>query len=229
MPSDPDDHSNGSRMEWADIQANIDNAREWVNDIPPEDTADSAIRREHLVRPVILGFPSRGMFSTLQQAQYADLGPNASPGQPFNNEALGAAKDRLTIIPGISDGSTGVWRTPLARTLRLHRTSDVEVHASFWAIVVADGTLVLHPDGAGAGDVAGYFALHGFRRGAAAATVSNRGRQDVYYSANRVHLTMVDTFPAGVLELSVVYHHNGASSDIQQIDLTRATFSVEVF
>jgi hypothetical protein len=230
----PNTHANGTRMEWEDIQENAVAVRAWVNDIPETDIDTGVIRREHLVRPVI----GNGDFrSTFQEAYQAPLGirtisPFTALEDDGDNIAWGTDSERTILLPRSADGD-GLIRTRIGRTRRLVRSSDVEVHCTFQALVVADPAEAAYPDGAGGpanAAVAGYFAIHAYRRSTGAETVYNFGRQDVYpaFTYERVHVLLVDTLAAGVWDFTLVYHRDTAPDEILQIDIARANMTIEV-
>lgn len=242
MPSNPTLHSDGTVISWEEIAANAADARAWVNAIPDADIDDGVIRREHLVRPIVSGFPIQGMVSTLQEAHTADFGVEGTGADVHQDEAWGALPDRYTIVPLMNDGDEEVWRTPLARTIHLHREADVEVHAIFQSKVTADGDAASYPDGAsGPANAAraGHFILHVTERSTGTLTKATSGLQHVYPpeagaspkaedSYDSVHLSFVDTLDAGVWDFQVVYKRDSAPEEVSQIDLTRATLTIEV-
>jgi|SRR5688572_1203623 len=239
MPFSPTPHSNGDVMSWADIQANATDARAWVNDIPNADIDDGSIRREHLVRPVLLGYPVEGSHSTVQEAHTATKGVQGTGMDLVRNAPWGALKERYILIPKMNDGGSQLIRTPLGRTLQLFRASYVEVHAFFACMSKADGTAASYPDGAGGPANAvrgGYFALHVYDRASKTDDEFTAGLQHVYTPDptaeerwDKFIVSYVGNLDEGVYDFQLVYHLSGGPDDeLFQLNLTRATLTVEV-
>lgn len=233
MPVVLTNHADGSAMTWTSIAANMTALRNWCNAVPVADVAASAIRREHLVRPVIQGFPLQGSFSTLQAVYSQEYGTNE---HVQTSSEWGATRRRIPFNPTVNDGVDEHWYLPLSRTIRLPRECDVEVHASFMVRIVAD--VPRYPDGAGGPLNAargGFFSIHYRSRTTGVEAEASDGTQHTYppsgagdAAVDRVHVSMVETLAAGVWDLMLVYHRGSSPTTLHQIDVTRAHLSVEV-
>lgn len=229
----------GNLALWAGVQANIDAARNWVNDIPDADIAVGGIRREHLVRPQLRGFPVNGVEGGVQAAYFherATLLPDTALDPEWS-----ANPRRLTIIPTTSDGTTRVIRTGVAGTFYVWADNWVSVVFTADMQVRSNSQAYRHPFGAGAGvdTLGGYFSLHFFDVTGQADNELVGSRRYIYPTddtgaggfaheaalgcyANR-HLTT-----AGFYEVQLCYHIDAATSPIEQIDLSRIQLHIEV-
>lgn len=157
-------HANGDEMNWFAIGANLDAYRGWVNEIPSADVEDEAVQQEHIVRPVIQGWPSNVIVGQREIVAWSSFGLNASSAV----QAEGwSTKERATIIP-YALGRGGLHRLPLGSTVYLPEAGSVEVVMSFDFHVRVFGSSgasaaesVRYPTEAGAGTEAeaGQFAV----------------------------------------------------------------------
>ncbi|HEY6866246.1 MAG TPA: hypothetical protein VI792_03250 [Candidatus Eisenbacteria bacterium] len=232
----------GTVMDPAAVAANFAAARAWLNDIPNADIVDGSIRREHLVRPMIRGFPWEGVEHTPGGGCQAAMGSSIGLLQPdvIADSEFSSLAQRLTIVPVVSNGVTRTIRTAVAKTF--HVASDNYVSA----VVTADMEIrqdpgaAIHPFDLGPGTqaVAGYFSLH-FYNLSTNADSNNGARRFIYpmdqsNAGNLVHqapLFVANSLriqTPGFHEVQLCYHINAAASVIDQIDLARVMLHVEV-
>lgn len=119
----------GATMQWSVPQQNNDNVRTFINDVPLADVDGSSIAREHLVRPVVLGFPEHGAFGgfqTLRGRKYGD--PVRGPNQ------WGALPNRCAIVVDAADmASDRKHITPIGATFWTPAASvQVQLTANLW-------------------------------------------------------------------------------------------------
>lgn len=218
-------------INWSSLKTNFDDFRTWVNAIPNGDLSNGAVTRENLVRPVILGFPVGGMWSTLQEGYQRDRGLDEHPAQQFVE--WGSRRGRFPIVPYKVPAVDEVWRYPIGGTLRLYRNSDVEAHCRFeW---IARTQTATYPTGAGAGDRCGYYAIHYFNRTTGNDIALTEGLHHVYADGvswitthDNAVVSMVQTLAAGVYDLQLCYHRNNCPETVHQLDVARPLFHVEV-
>lgn len=221
----------GATMSWSELVTNFADLRTWMNDIPATDVDTGAVPREAFVRPVINGFLN-GSWSSLQEAYVNTWGL----GEPIShyNQDWGPRRKRLSFVPYL--GNLETWHLPIGRTVRLHRSSQVEVLVNLeWQ--TRSGTIE-YPNGAGGPANAarcGYFSVSIREKGDIADTEPLEGQQHVYHagatsaaSVNVGFLCAVETLAAGTYDFGVVYHRSAAPTTLDQIDVGRATMVIEV-
>lgn len=235
------DHIAGTVMSWSDIQANLDLARAWVNAIPVADLSADSIRREHLVRPIITGFPQNAMVGPMQSVHRQRLFTNRP--DLVRWQGWGATPDRLTVHPPSTNKQTGVWRLPVGATIDVRRTSpNVLATVSFDANIRANtANRIYYPNGSGEGNAGGHFAFHWFEfatgvdheipmsaryvsplDAAPGATLSNY-IDDINCFASRQFA------PPGTFQLQLCYHPDRNPTVVDQIDLAKIELSIEVY
>jgi hypothetical protein len=119
MPISVTNPVNGQAMSWTSMASQFSTMRTWVNAVPLADVVDGSIQREHLVRPVIAGFPVEGMRSDFREHRWRTsnlTGPNLYARSSWT-------ADRLTIVPDAADRLTSTstsgdrWNTPIGAPL----------------------------------------------------------------------------------------------------------------
>lgn len=228
----PTAFTNGQPMSWAGVATNTDAFLNWNRQVPEGDVNAGAIRREHLVRPVIDGFPVGGFVSTMQIGLERSYGLDVPIGSMPAD--WGSRRRRLSMIPAVNDGILETWRLPIGATLRLVREMTIEVLCSLEWEVRSDAT-AFYPNGAGGGDRGGFLAIHSHQRSTNTETADLRGLQHLYPQepgfAEENHrqgmVALVRTFAAGVVDLSLCYHRGGAPVGVNQIDFSRIQMTIE--
>lgn len=221
-------HVDGTAMDWSIVAANLAAYRAWQNAIPLADLTDGSIRREHLVRPVIDGFPFNGIRGETQQVYFLSYGvfDRASPA-PLS---WGQRRNRITITPP-AVGLGEKWRTPIGATVRLPYAAHVEISLSMeWQVRNPPPGGPIYPDGAGAGNTGGYFAFLRYERATDTETEMAASRLFVYPLEtaggtttfnDRGHMLWAGTLAAGTWDLSLAYVRGSASVLMAQIDVSR--------
>lgn len=235
MPISFTDFVEGDVMSPAALAANWALARTWLEAVPASDVAAAAIQREHLVRPVIGGYPLEGGASTVQGA----YGYSRGLGQPaaLARTEWGPRRTRITWLSEITDGKTDAqtWRTPVGRGgIYLPRSADVKLVMSA-DLQVRGATTVLYPNGAGGAGTAsaGYLAFHSWSRSTRTDTVHLSSHRDLYpieassLHSDKVLMILRDRFSAGVYDFGLVWHRINAPDGLQ-FDLDRVTLALEV-
>ena len=244
MPFVPTSIPTGVGLHWdSHIQPNLDDARDWLNDIPDADVSGSGIRREHLLRPAAAGYPLNGQQGML--SGYADPLFIGS-GSPWRRTEFGALPDRELVAPKFVDAVNGLWWCRVGKTLHIPKWSYVNVTCTFDMHVRADTSApVLYPNGAGGpagAALGGFFSIHEYSvpDGTDAEIAHSRRyvypldyntlitlgsyQDDVFLFANR----QVTGAKAGEYTYQLVYHADTIPSELDQIDLTNIQFLVEV-
>lgn len=245
----PIEFVNGQVMTWAGIQQNLDDARAWLHDIPVEEVTASTVRREHLIRPRIGGFPTDGLEGEFQGIWQMSLGLGRA--DCLYREEWGSNPDRLTIIPVQNDGVNQVWRLPVGRTVYAPvEVCACVVHCSFDLQARNAYTGPYYPQGAsGSGEeMGGHFQVHVFNRNDEDETQHTHSIRQVYplmYATvgppvgsnhpwtDKVQMTAAFQIDGGHhYDVGVVYHqrtnNDEASEDLHQFDLTRIQFVLEM-
>lgn len=232
----------GNVMLWADVQANLDIGRLYLNDIPNADIATGGIRREHLVRPRIQGFPVEGVEGGAQAAYgrtYGTQQPDVAPDLEW-----GSLSKRITIIPTASNGVTRAIPTAIAKTFFVWTDNYASFVLSADCQIRANNNVAIHPFDAGPGTqaVGGYFAIHVYDLNANTDTELVGSRRYIYPMDHSNGAGPVTSFhqqqilmygerhltTPGWYESQVWYHVDAAASTIDQIDLSRIQLHVEV-
>lgn len=240
----------GTVMEWSDLADNFEDMRTNLNGswTPNIDFVDGGARREHLVRPVIQGFPVNGAFSTFQ-AMYRGTPLGIDPPTELQYTKWGSKVDRVTIKPFLCKGATAGsdtlarWVLPGGVFVVAPRTMSTTILCQFDCQVRSstDTPQPTYPTGAGGGETAGEFRLLVHDR--SDNTEDMRQPRTMYplfdtASSNadtifldRVSMCTTLDLAAGEYDIALVYlRGNGAAGDlIRQLDLTCLTLHVELF
>ena len=239
MPFVPTAVVDGTTMQWSAVQTNIDDARTWLNLIPDADISVGGVRREHLVRPQIKGWPVEGVEGGVQAAYGSDFGTNLP--DVFQDSEWGNTPERITIVPTVSDGVSRTIRTAAAKTFYVWQDNYVSVVLTADMLIRSNTANYRHPFGAGPGvdTLGGYFSLHFY-------DLQQRTENELQGSRRWVYVmddtTIASVFHNGSLvlygnrqltqagwhEVQLCYHLNAAASPIEQIDLTRLQLHTEV-
>jgi hypothetical protein len=230
-------HVDGTVMDWSAIAADFTTFRTWLNTgIVNADWADGSVRREHLVAPVIRGFPSTGLESTFQGILWREFGnQEADAGTALQ---WGSTVERLTVFPALL-GKDNRWRTPMGATLFLPVDSDVEVNLQAALHVVQNTATVTYPTGAGVdatGANGGRYLITGFNRVTGAEVDFGESEYPVFpmnfatdYQANdSVRCVAHRRLTAGTWDIQFVYDIRDGSVVVWQHDLSRVTMKIEV-
>jgi hypothetical protein len=239
MPISVTNPVNGQAMSWTSMATQLATMRTWVNAVPVTDVADGSIQREHLVRPVIAGFPVEGMRSDFREHRWRTsnlTGPNL-----YSRSSWTA--DRVTIDPDAADRETtnvsgaDRWNTPIGAPL-YGVASRIRVWFSCSTLVRMSPALFPAPDAPPA--IAGALQIMTVVSGSLP-VVNPTGRGNVYCGEfdgtagegpasggtlmSRVQLfALIHTAADWVY---VAFHRT--RDDVDQVDLSRIAFHVEVF
>lgn len=225
-------HVDGTAMVWADIAANIAAYRAWVNNVPLGDFAFKAVKREHLVKPDVKGFPDTSFQSTFQSAWWRTFGvddPSASV-----DSAWGSRRTRFMCFMN-AVGANERWRFPIGATIWLPAESHMEVGLTFDMHTRQDPAAVAYPNGAGAGALGGYFALVARPRSTGIERECDGSRRMVYPNdtggagthSDSVRVCTAETWAAGWHDISLHYFLSTASLNIYQHTIGRVTMKIE--
>lgn len=220
--------ADGTAMDFAALQANLDGYRGYVNNVPAADWGNAAIQREHLVKPVITGDSIESSFQGVWWRTYG-----LEEAAALQQSEWGSRLRRLTWYPAIL-GAGERWRFPVGATLYLPTPSWVEVHVGAEA-QSRQAAAVVTPNGAGlAGSVlGGYLTLRcryrplrtefdfGYR---ALYPISNAL---AYNSDGAVKLGFCQNFTDGHWDIALEYVKTGDAFDIYQFSLGRVTMKIE--
>lgn len=230
-------------MLWADVRANLDSAISYLNATSNNDIDDATIRREHLVRPVVRGFPiygSEGEFQLLFGTEYGLQVP-----ERINDTQWASRVDRLPMRPQehAGEGTTKRIILPIGKPLDLVRaSSSVEIACTFeyHHCVQEVGGVILppfYPDGAGgpaSARLAGEFLLGTVNRSTGALSAYSESHQAAYplaLSTSTGNVARHDAFQlyAG-LTLAAGRHDVVLIYDVSVVDLTTlyTTWQVEI-
>ena len=231
-------HADGAAMAYSVFSTNIAAYRTWMNDIDRTDVGASAVQKEHLVRPRVVGFPHEGLLGehdVLLNREMGRLDPQVQAKGDW-----GARRNRLTVLP-YRVGTDDRWRLPWGATFYLPR--DARVRASFsaeWqvrtATVAAGGPA--YPDGAGGGEVGGRWVLATYSRSTKTETLRTESAVYVYpedvggvpattYN-NGGHGWFEASLGSGTWDVFLVYDaSSGANSSLLQIDVSHIAGKIE--
>jgi hypothetical protein len=134
-------------MDFLDVAGIFTTYRTFLNAIPAADVAAEAVQQQHLVRPVVRGYPAPGLFGLRQIVQ--PLGENllAPPSSTNQVPTLGGydewgrRRERFTIRPALLDAGA-VWLLPVGWITVLPSAADVRVEMQFeWWIRGSTGAV----------------------------------------------------------------------------------------
>ena len=238
MPFVPTAFNDGTVMDWAAVAANNSDFRIWSSQVPVGDVNAGAIRREHLVRPVVDGFPVNGFLSTFQIGIEANYGLGSPIGQMATD--WGSKRRRLALNPPVVDGVTETWHFPIGATIRLLRAFDIEILCTLeWQTRADVAAGVSYPDGIGGGARGGYLAIHSRDRTTNVENQYFAGLQHLYPEQvagggnptgpnHETGLVVgIGTFGPGVVDFGLVYHRANAPNGLRQIDFSRIQMTIE--
>lgn len=119
MPISVSNPANGTVMSWTSMSTAFATMRTWLNGIPNTDLGAGAIEREHLVRPVIAGFPVQGMVSDFREHRWRTS--NLVGGNLYARDAW-SVPEKVILIPDAADRDVDVtsgprWNTPIGAPL----------------------------------------------------------------------------------------------------------------
>lgn len=115
-------------MSWASVNGIFTTYRSFLNDIPAADVTAGAVQGEHLVRPLVTGFPSPGIRANRQIVLGCQYGMNANTAR--TPEEWASRPERLSIRPYLLRGGE-TWLTPLGFRLHLPEAATVTFDAAF--------------------------------------------------------------------------------------------------
>lgn len=104
MPISVTNPTNGTVMSWTSMATAFATMRTWLNAVPNGDVAAGAIEREHLVRPAIAGFPVQGMRSDFREHRWRTS--NLTGGNLYGRDAW-SIPEKVVIIPDAADRDAG--------------------------------------------------------------------------------------------------------------------------
>ena len=227
--------SDGTAVTWAGIEANRDDFIAWANAVPDGDVQAAAIKREHLARPSIFGFPVNGLKSTFQSL----LGQTVfGYGGDFQDESSFASRhERMFFDPYRDVDNDGRLFLPIGKRVEVDlRARVVEAHCTFDYQSQSNAGYD-YPTG-GATGTAGHFSLFAYSHSLKTITELNQSRQDAYsiqsplgsatIHRDNFHLSHTATFAAGTWDVFLGYVLDGTTTNLFQIDLTRIAFTCEV-
>lgn len=241
----PTVYANGTVMDWTQIASDFSDLRSYVNAVPAADLADGSVRRDQLLRPEVLGWPTQAMLGEAQVNAWMDA-DHLGVGLPLHRLGWGSRPDRVTIIPASLAGNFTMTR--VGRTLELHDgwDHDVLIHVQGSAWVTTNPTTSTGPyysDGAGAALTKGglgWLHLYRFDREAGTRTKYTVGRAKLYprhydigasltdYGHDRWHVCYYERLPGGKTYDFVLGFEKENESSVVQIDLADIAFHVEV-
>lgn len=236
----PNNPLDSTATSWTQIAANFADLRAYLNAIPVADVAARAVQREHVVAPIVRGYPHDRYESEVQLRGGHGFGQLATPGTHAGT--WGARVERLTIIPRYVDPR---WYLPIGWTLHtpdpwgLARQVEVEIHGTAHVRAEHFTAGLLYPDGAGAGEKAGRLEIRVRDRTTGIWTPSLGGACDLYpqdYSGIAVGVrgepfrcVYVGDLVAGrVYDLVLCYVRDTAPDGIDQIDLSEITAKIAI-
>lgn len=237
------------RLEWAPIAAAFEATRTWLNGIVSDDVQNGAVQREHLVRPVLGGFPLDGMAGEFQGLFRGEFG--VAKGDIVSVNDWGPLPERLVVIPEVVAGRDGTWYLPVGRTVYCPTTRDAELDITFQVHPTTrtppvpeggggpdPGDITWGPTAAHAGELGGYFSIHHVWRedtpGGAGEQEQSQSRRHVVPTRagdgliDRVAMRWNGQLTPGTHDLVLVYHRAGATDGLWQLDLTRIATTLEV-
>lgn len=228
----------GNVMSWGQLAADFAAARVYSNEITIADIAAASVRREHLVRPFITGFPLNSFESDFQGTFWRSFGMDEPTA--LTTSDWGARRNRLTWIPFVNDGIRARWYFPIGFSFSIPESRDIEVLCSLE--FQNRGQLPpggpFYPTGGGAGDLGGYFRIHTYERSTGIERIFPAFDQQVYPNEtnpggilhhDRVQLAMADVLTAGAWDVYLVYDRDLAPGDLEQFDLSRCYLTGEVY
>lgn len=227
--------ADGDTIDWSDIETNRDDFIDWANNIPDADVQAAAIKREHLARPSIFGFPIGGLHGTFQQL----IGHQVFPfGGDFQDEDSFASRhERMFWWPYYDVDNNGRLFLPVGKRITVDLKSRVyEAHCTFdYQSQAAED--YNYPVGGSPG-VAGYFALFIYNHATKTVGELNQSRQDAYsiqsplgsatIHRDHFHLSHTASVGAGTYDVFLGYVLGDTLPDMTQIDITRIAFTCEV-
>lgn len=229
----------GAVMTWGALASDFAAARTYLNEINIADVTAASVRREHLVRPFITGFPRNSFESDFQGCFWRSFGQEDATALTPND--WGARRNRLTWIPKVNDGVRARWFFPIGFSFSIPETREIEALCTLEfqnrATNPAAGGPV-YPDGAGAGNLGGYFRLHTYERSTAIERIYPHGDQQCYPNDagaglalhhDKVQIAIQDTLLAGEWDLYLVYDRDLAPSSLEQFDMSRCYLTGEVY
>lgn len=235
-PNNPLDSTLSS---WTQVSANFADLRAYLNAVPVADVAARAVRREHVVAPIVRGYPHDRMESEAQIRAGHGFGQLVTPGTL--EETWGSRVERLTVVPRYVDPVAYLavgWTLYVPDAWGLSRQFEIQVRGS--AHVRGDPFLAAtqYPTGAGAGAKAGRLEVR--RRDRVTSTWSTfpAGASDLYsedYGGAGVagvrgdpwRCVYVGDLVAGrVYDLVLTYVRDTAPDGIDQIDLSEISASL---
>lgn len=143
MPISVSDPSDGAAMSWSTLASQFATMRTWLNAVPVTDVEDASIEREHLVRPVVSGFPTQAQESSWRHLRWQDRGRDVPS---LWSRTRWSIPERVTICPRETYGgiaaNDNVWRTPIGCTMdpgssehriRFSCSYQVRMNPTLWA------------------------------------------------------------------------------------------------
>lgn len=237
----------GQVMNAGELEAELVLVRSWLNSVPNADITGGTIPREAIVRPEVGGAPDPGYRSTFELAAWSRLAIDKP--DRFTNREWGTCPERLTIIPRIHDGTTGVWRTPIGRTFFALSAFECTVAISFDLTVRTPTAGPYYPDGTGlpiGAALGGFFQVYVYDRDGLGAKFGTEtpiisSIREVYptdfppghppettYNDHVVMYATLGALSAGhTYDVQLVYDLDTGSESIDQLDLTRIHFELE--
>lgn len=251
MPVSLTDHTDATTMLWSAVQANLDAIRTYINSVPAADVDDASVQREHLVRPVIRGFPIHGMYGDWQEL-YTTPGVGMHEAERMATDEWASRVEKLIIRPQEHNGSTGfddidkVIFLPIGKPLELDRarTAEVSITFEYHHDVVLAAINPEYPDGAAGlanASIAGSFYIAVYDRSNDTVTLIRESEQVAYPVVNAAaptahhdyfHLYAAIALSAGRYDVMLAYDVTSVSSTIVstwQVEIGRVQPSFEVY
>ncbi len=232
------------------VKTEIDRARDWLNDgIVVGDIAATSIKRSHLYRPDVYGFPQTGAIGPTQGVwvRQANLSsPATRPGAidgSLNNLRLFLARaaDRTSIFPEYLFDSGSFRIASMAARVEVTTSSVVEISANWEAVAQVNQTNVSPAGSATAPDypdTAGAFSLY-YQEYDGSETVcagtQRRINSNVYdigdpiLRMNLFNASWVGTLSAGTYDFWLRYDLLSAGTEVEQIILGVRSLKIELF
>jgi len=241
MPISVTDPTDATAMSWSFLATQFATMRTWVNAVPNGDVVDGSVEGEHLVKPVLQGFPVQAQRSGFREYRHQSTADQPAPLYLFDAWAF---PERITILPEGANGDT-LWMTPIGATMQAPST-EVRVWFSCAYQVRMDPQLWT-PAGALVEPVkAGELQIWGTNRALNLEFVASHATVDLYSNevssgdptsgsallgaGGRTLMSRIDSFAlfsTVVDDVFVVFKRTRANVD--QVDLARVSLQIEVF
>lgn len=218
---------------WTSLATQFATMRTWVNAVPSADVVDASVQREHLIRPVVQGWPSNGQVSAWREHRWAEIG---TLGLPMYGPKRWSIPDKYTISPDNADREGGVWITPVGAAIETP-VSNVRVRFSCTVLARMSSNLYDGAHGYTVHEKVGELQVRGRNELFGLEVASDSSTVDVFcqqYTNSADNLGMMSHkvqslayFAAPLDRVYVVFVRT--QDDCDQVDLTRVSLSVEAW